>query len=541
MNSCPSCHNLLDDGARKCSRCGHASSLEPDYDGVPQSDLTGRVVGNGRYEVKSLLGVGGMGAVYKALDTRLRREVAVKVLNAELFAHPTARRRMTQEAEALARIEHPNVVRVLDVFDEGPMLAMVLEFVTGGDLEAKVKPGGLPEAEVVSLMTGVLAGLEAIHEAGLVHRDMKPANVLLSGKGVPKITDLGVARDSQAKEKTRLGAALGTPEYMSPEQVQGFAVDARSDIYSCGIVMYELLTGRKPYYGTSEFEITSAHVRDPPDLAALEGKVSSGLISVVATALAKAPGDRFETAGAMSESLHEHPGRPEAVIAADPRVSKGGVLVPLGAASAGPFSGASAHLALDPSGLAPPAGATMRALQPGWNHDTGHLPAQQIPVESGTIVGGRWTTGSAVDGAGVPDPPQRATHAQVGGMALLFSLEGRASRGMWWSIGIRFLGIAVLIGLVAGATGGIVVAGLLVSGLTLIASVVSTVKRLHDFGLPGGWTVAVVAGNVLIGLIPGTAGGYALLAASLVQVIGFGCIRGTVGTNRYGPDPLEAR
>ncbi len=196
MTTCPTCHNLLEDGATKCSRCAQSAGAGRIDDELPQADLTGQVVGHGRYEVKSLLGAGGMGAVYKASDTRLRRDVALKVLNPELIAHPTARRRMTQEAEALARIEHPNVVRVLDIFDEGPWLAMVLEFVTGGDLEAKIKPGGLAESEVVPLMIGILGGLDAIHEAGLVHRDMKPANVLLSGKGVPKITDLGVARDS---------------------------------------------------------------------------------------------------------------------------------------------------------------------------------------------------------------------------------------------------------------------------------------------------------------------------------------------------------
>ena len=303
MTTCPICHNLLEDGATKCSRCAQSAGSGRIGDELPQADLTGQVVGQGRYEVKSLLGAGGMGSVYKASDTRLRRDVALKVLNPELIAHPTARRRMTQEAEALARIEHPNVVRVLDIFDEGASLAMVLEFVTGGDLEAKIRPGGLPESEVVTLMIGILGGLDAIHEAGLVHRDMKPANVLLSGKGVPKITDLGVARDSQAKEKTRLGATLGTPEYMSPEQIQGFAVDARSDIYACGIVMYELLTGHKPYHATSDFEIASAHVRTPPNLAVLEGKVGAGVIGVVSTALAKVPADRFGSATEMAEEL----------------------------------------------------------------------------------------------------------------------------------------------------------------------------------------------------------------------------------------------
>ncbi len=305
MPYCSTCHNLVADDTRFCGRCGQPVGAQASPTDEPSrvADLSGQMFSGGRYLLVKQLGVGGMGTVYLANDTRLKRDVALKVLHAELVTHPTARRRMTQEAEALARIEHPNVVRMLDVFDEGPMLVMVLEFVTGGDLEGKIMPGGMPEADAVQLMTGILAGLGAIHEAGLVHRDMKPGNVLVTGKGVPKITDLGIARDSQAKEKTRLGAALGTPEYMSPEQVQGLVVDARCDIYSSGIVLYEMLTGHKPYDATSEFDIAAAHVREPPNLAALEGKVSAGVIEVVATALAKAPGDRFGSAKEMAEEL----------------------------------------------------------------------------------------------------------------------------------------------------------------------------------------------------------------------------------------------
>ncbi len=290
--SCPHCQHVNPPASAFCGTCG--SRMEAAAD---------QTMADGRYRVTSVLGEGGMGIVFRAYDTRLDREVALKALHASLVAHPTARARMTTEAKALARIEHPNVVRVLDVFDEGPMLVMVLEFVPGGDLEAKIRPGGLREAEVAPLMVGILAGLEAIHDAGLVHRDMKPGNVLVSGKGVPKITDLGIARDGQAKEKTRVGATLGTPEYMSPEQVKGIAVDARSDIYACGIVLYELLTGHKPYDATSEFDIISAHVREPPNLAALEGKVSSGWIAVVRKALAKAPAERFGSAKEMADAL----------------------------------------------------------------------------------------------------------------------------------------------------------------------------------------------------------------------------------------------
>ena len=312
MRACSSCHNLNPPDGAFCLRCGApvaatspahnqagASSETPDQ----PTDLSGQSLGGGRYLIVQQLGVGGMGTVYRATDTRLRRDVALKVLHAELVAHPTAKRRMVQEAEALARIEHENVVRMFDVFDEGPMLAMVLELITGGDLTAMVRPGGLSEPAATAVLRGMLAGLQAIHDGGLVHRDVKPANVLLSPQGVPKIVDLGIAQDVQAKEKTQLGARLGTPDYMSPEQVQGLRVDRRADIYAAGMVFYELLTGRKPYDATTDFDIAAAHVRVPANMEALASKASPAAQALVAKALAKNPDDRFESAAAMSAAL----------------------------------------------------------------------------------------------------------------------------------------------------------------------------------------------------------------------------------------------
>ena len=312
MENCQVCHNLNPPEAAFCLRCGSAVGASgqasppssPVDDATDQPlDLTGQTLGGGRYQVVQQLGVGGMGTVYRATDTRLRRDVALKVLHAELVAHPTAKRRMVQEAEALARIEHPNVVRMFDVFDEGPMLVMVLELITGGDLTAMVRPGGVGEPTATAVLRGVLAGLQAIHDGGLVHRDVKPANVLLSPQGVPKIVDLGIAQDAQAKEKTQLGARLGTPDYMSPEQVQGLRVDRRADVYAAGMVFYELLTGRKPYDATTDFDIAAAHVRVPPNMQALAGKASPTAQAVVAKALAKNPDDRFESTSAMAAAL----------------------------------------------------------------------------------------------------------------------------------------------------------------------------------------------------------------------------------------------
>lgn len=331
MASCPQCSRLLANDARHCDRCGAvqpglhgAESLRapssraparqaaalplppspPAAGGQPAAggDSSPGVLASGRYRVEKTLGEGGMGVVFQAIDTRLGRKVAVKLLRPELLAHPTARSRMTTEANALARIEHPNVVRMLDVFDEGPALALVLELVTGGDLAQKIPPAGLPQAQVLPWMAGILAGVQAIHQAELVHRDIKPSNVLLTATGVPKITDLGVARDNSRERVTVLSARLGTYEYMSPECVQGAGVDARSDVYSCGVLMYEMLCGSPPFRG-QDFEIAAAQVGQSADLSKLSVHASPSVIAVVARALAKEPARRWSSAQGMAEAL----------------------------------------------------------------------------------------------------------------------------------------------------------------------------------------------------------------------------------------------
>ena len=308
MASCNSCNHINPDDAASCARCGEAFANE--------ALSPGAEIGSGRYRIDAILGEGGMGTVYKATDLSLGRVVALKLLNPELTSHATARRRMEQEARILAAIEHPNVVQVRNVFSEGEILAMELEFMAGGDLLDRIPTGGMPEAEAVRVMASVLSGLEAIHRAGLVHRDIKPDNVLLSADGVPKVTDFGVARDPNAREKTRVGATLGTAEYMSPEQIQGQSVDQRSDLYSAGIVLYRMLTGDLPFTATTEFEWQAAHVQQEPNLDLLRAKASAGVCSVVEKALLKQQDERWQTAAEMADALS---GRDEVVAPAPAR------------------------------------------------------------------------------------------------------------------------------------------------------------------------------------------------------------------------------
>ncbi len=309
MRNCPKCLRSNADDASFCSDCGHrfasqSSELPSLHEDLVLPFAVGAQVALGRYVIEAVLGQGGMGTVYRALDVSLDRRCALKVLNSELTAHPTARKRMEREARALARIEHPNVVQVRNIFLEGELLVMELEYMDGGDLRNRVGPDGAAPEQAVAWMQGLLAGVQALHDAQLVHRDIKPENVLLSGQGVPKLTDLGVARDDaeSGRTRTRLGAVLGTLEYMSPEQIQGLAVDARSDVYACGMVLYQLVTGALPFSAKSDFEWQEAHVRRPPDMAKLQAKAPH-LAAAVGRAIAKDPAERFASAAEMAAGL----------------------------------------------------------------------------------------------------------------------------------------------------------------------------------------------------------------------------------------------
>ncbi len=249
----------------------------------------GHLLAQGRYRIENLLGEGGMGAVYLATETSLDRHVALKVLHPELTAHPTARRRMEQEARALARVSSAHVVRVNTVFEEDGLLIIDLEYMPGGKLDDQIPAGGVDEATARMWMAQILKGLEALHKTGLVHRDLKPGNVLIDDEGNLRVTDLGIAFDGQRTEgtRTRLGARLGTPEYMAPEQIDGGAISIRTDLYAAGVVLFQMLTGEVPFAG-DELDVMQAQRRQAPDLTVVYRK-SPALASMVEQAMAKDP------------------------------------------------------------------------------------------------------------------------------------------------------------------------------------------------------------------------------------------------------------
>ena len=233
----------------------------------PLPDLTGRVLGD--YQVLRRLGTGGMGEVYLARQKSLQREVALKLLRTDMATNSTALLRFEAEAQAVAKLNHPNIVHIHQMGEFEGRRYMVLEFVNGRNLRDHLARHGPPDLPVsLSIIKQVALALQKAHEQGIVHRDIKPENILVTRKVDVKVTDFGLSRffagPTPALNLTQSGVTLGTPLYMSPEQVQGKPVDHRSDIYSLGVTCYHLLTGEPPFRGSTAFDVALKHVQEQP-------------------------------------------------------------------------------------------------------------------------------------------------------------------------------------------------------------------------------------------------------------------------------------
>lgn len=260
----------------------------------------------GRYQVGDQIGGGLHGRTYLARDERSGAEVVLKELRPEWRADERAVRRFEREAAVLQSLEHPNVVRILDRFERGGVPFLVLEYLSRGGLDRRLREGPLDTHEAVQVASDVLHGLSAIHQAGVVHRDIKPSNILFAADGTAKVSDFGVAQMDASEELTLAtleGSQPGTLRYMSPEQARGAPVDARTDLYSTGLVLYEMLTG-KPHIdlgGLSDFEAREALQRRRPALPA--PGIAKGLGRVLARSLARDPARRFQSAAEFAEAL----------------------------------------------------------------------------------------------------------------------------------------------------------------------------------------------------------------------------------------------
>ncbi|MGV9326284.1 Stk1 family PASTA domain-containing Ser/Thr kinase [Streptosporangium sandarakinum] len=373
--------------------------------------LVGRLL-DGRYRVESRIARGGMATVYLAMDIRLDRTVAVKVMHRSLAEDPSFVRRFIGEAKSVASLSHPNVVHVFDQGTDGGNVYLSMEYVPGRTLRDVLRSRGrLPAREALEVIIPVLAALGAAHQTGMIHRDVKPENVLLSDDGRIKVVDFGLARAIEATNQTRTGVMIGTIAYMSPEQVTAAAADARSDVYAAGIMLFELLTGSQPYEGDTPMSVAYRHVHDTVPLpSSLLPDIPPQLDALVARATARDPEGRPADATAMLVAAVE------------------------------------AHRALPmDSGPAPqvPAAPVRPAEHPGPAGATMVQPAVQ-PAVNHTLVQprGELLTTPAAGHPGTPDGPETRAAARRGGsrrptwflIALaLVMMAGIGLTGWWFS------------------------------------------------------------------------------------------------------------
>jgi tRNA A-37 threonylcarbamoyl transferase component Bud32 len=262
---------------------------------------------NGRFRLEEKIGAGGMSTVYRAYDTTLERWVAIKSMHRDISTDPDQLERFRREARAVARLNHPHVVTVIDFGEDDGSPYIVLELVEGETLKQRIKRiGKLPVGEAVAYAIEIGRALSAAHAAHLVHRDVKPQNVLIDREGRAKVTDFGIARSLEVHGLTATGRVLGTTDYVAPEQALGHEVTEQSDVYSLGIVLYEMLAGEPPFRAESQVAVAMKHVQEQmPDILVARPDVSSALASVVDRATAKELGNRYATADDLVHDLEQ--------------------------------------------------------------------------------------------------------------------------------------------------------------------------------------------------------------------------------------------
>jgi serine/threonine protein kinase len=298
---CPQCSSEVEDAAESCFNCGHVLQ-------APQVTLKRGSVVAGRYEVLAPLGKGGMGMVYKARDHKLEETLAVKVLRPEIARDKEMERRFKSEIRLARRVRHRNVCAIHEYGEDGSLRYIAMEYIEGVDLRRVLTDqGALPLEQAFEYCIRTADGLQAIHEAGIIHRDLKTANLMVDARGVLRLMDFGIAKQSGAEGtlgSTATGLVVGTPEYMSPEQARGEKVDFRSDIYALGILAFEMFTGHVPFRGETPIATIFKHLQEPPPL---EGPAAAALppsvIPVLRKALAKDAVARYDSASEFAMAM----------------------------------------------------------------------------------------------------------------------------------------------------------------------------------------------------------------------------------------------
>ena len=295
MSQCPSCDAANDAGVSHCAVCGtDVERLAP-----------GALIG-GRYEILERLGRGGMGVVFRAHDREFNDVVALKVLRTDTLT-PEAVRRFREEIRLARKVTHHNVCRMHEYGEDGDLRYLSMAFMDGIDLRRILRERGpLPAEEGFAVAVAVAEGLQAIHDEGIIHRDLKTPNIMRGSRGVVKVMDFGIAKAaaSDGIDMTRTGMIVGTPEYMSPEQVRGEKLGFESDVYALGIVIFEMFTGHVPFRGETPVATLMKQLQEPPPLTGSEAdRIPAALVPILERALAKAPGDRYPTARDLAAAL----------------------------------------------------------------------------------------------------------------------------------------------------------------------------------------------------------------------------------------------
>ncbi len=328
----------------------------------------------GRYQIESLIGQGGMAAVYKAYDPNLRRTVAIKIIHTHLSNNADFVRRFEEEATAVARLRHPNIVQVFDFNHDNDLYYMVMEFIPGETLQSRLKrlnQAGrhLAVKDAIRYTQDTCEAADYAHQRGMIHRDIKPANVMLDVNGKAILMDFGIARIVGGQQHTATGAVIGTALYMAPEQIQGLHADARADIYSLGVMLYETLSGRPPFEADSAMTVMMMHLNDQvPDIRQIQPEAPTSLVAVIERATAKNRDERFQSAAEMAAALRQVSAQPDT---AAPEIKP----------AAKPVSAQVAGATLIEASLTPPPGSTV-IEQPG----AGVKPASPATPAGGETI-----------------------------------------------------------------------------------------------------------------------------------------------------------
>jgi serine/threonine protein kinase len=305
---CPKCNANNPDTSRFCADCGTqiVSIKDASITKTIQESMvsSGNIIA-GKYKILAELGRGGMGVVFKAKDTRLNRTVALKFLSTELTQNKDAKKRFIQEAQAAAALEHPNICTVYEVDEADGQTFIAMSYIEGHSLKDKLKDGPLDVDEAKDIALQVAEGLKDAHEKGIVHRDIKPANIMLTKKGQGKITDFGLAKLSWGADLTKPATIMGTVAYMSPEQARGEEVDHRIDIWSLAAMLYEMLSGERPFQKAQEQALIYAILNDKPTpLSLLRSDIPNHIEKLIEKALAKKADERYQNIQKLIQDLN---------------------------------------------------------------------------------------------------------------------------------------------------------------------------------------------------------------------------------------------